>query len=125
VYPAGSPEALADRGVLATKDHVYPQIFKTEADRRVRQSINIVTACQACNSVKGHYPPEPFKFFVKHCRGTPRFTHGEFRKFIYGLALAGFRAAYRDAARARPEPAPPPRGPQGRFTKRDLLRRTA
>lgn len=120
VFPLGSAEVRADPSCQATKDHVLPQIWHA-AGNGVRSAANTVTACTGCNGVKGPYPEEPFRFFVAQARGTPLFTAAEFRKFIFALAVAGFRAAHRDAISARPPPPPLP-APRGRYTKRDLRR---
>ncbi len=122
VFPAGSPEVLADRNCLTTRDHVVPQIW---GDPGVRARANIVIACQGCNGVKGSWPAEVFEWFRAPGVGTPLFTRPSFNKFAYGLTLAGFRAATRDALALRP-PAPfvpsPPPAPAGHFTTRDLRR---
>lgn len=122
VFPPGSPEVLANKNVMATRDHVFPQIWRTATCDHVDQPGNTVIACALCNNVKGGYPHEPFMYFLRQHGGTRLFNPIEFKKFIFGLALAGFRAAMREAKRQQPKPQPelPPRGPQGRFTKRDL-----
>ena len=123
VFPAGSPEVLANPLCQATKDHVLPQIFRAPGNG-ITTVANIVSACRGCSEVKGPYPTEPFRLFLAETRGTPQFTHAEFRKFIFGLALAGFHAARRDALAGRPpapEPAPLP-APRGTYTVRDLRR---
>lgn len=119
VFPAGSPEVLADRTCLATRDHVVPQIWR---DPGVRSTANIVTACQGCNGVKGDRPVEIFEWFAGQTRGTPRFTAAELNKLVFGLALAGFKTATRDALAQRP-PEPPCPVPAGRFNLRDLRRK--
>lgn len=122
VHPPGSTEAIANPAARATRDHVIPQLFGNPVDAaEISSSQNVVVACNLCNNVKGGYPAEPFRFFLDATRGTSRFNHAEFKKFIFGLALAGFMAARRDALRRRPKP-PPARTPAGRFTKRDLRR---
>lgn len=120
VFPAGSPEVRADPTCQATKDHVLPQIWH-DSGNGVRSVANSVTACVGCNGVKGHYPEEPFRFFLAETRGTPRFNHAEFRRLIFGLALAGFKAAYRDAA-SRMSPPTPLAAVRGRYTAKDLRR---
>jgi hypothetical protein len=121
IYPPGSTEAIANPQARATKDHVLPQFFRSTDADEIESKQNIVPACNLCNNVKGGYPAEPFEFFLRETRGTARFNNVEFKKFIFGLALAGFRAARRDVLTRRPKP-PPARSPQGRFTKRDLKR---
>ena len=121
VFPAGSSDAIAHPNQRATRDHVRPQFFRTLSCKAVDHTDNIVVSCALCNNVKGGYPHEPFVFFLKATRGTPLFSPAEFKKFIFGLSLAGFKAARRDAL-SRQVKVLPPRGPQGRFTKRDLMR---
>lgn len=123
VFPAGSPEVRVDPLRLATKDHVLPQLWRAPGNG-VTTVRNIVTACRGCNEVKGAYPEEPFRFFLDQTRGTPLFKRAEFERFVFGLALAGFRAAHRDAVARLPAPPPPP-APRGRYTKRDLRRGAA
>jgi len=121
VYPAGSAEALNNPNAMATRDHVVPQFFATSCNDRIYAPTNKVVACRLCNSVKGGYPADIFRFYLAETRGTPRFNATEFKRFIFGLALAGYHAARRDALSRKPKSLPP-RGPQGRFTKRDLRR---
>lgn len=121
VHPPGSQEAIANPNCRATRDHVLPQFFRATDAEVIDGQPNVVVACNLCNNVKGGYPAEPFRFFLVATRGTARFNNVEFKKFIFGLALAGFRVAHRDALSRRPKPLPP-RSPQGRFTKRDLRR---
>lgn len=89
VFPGNSQEARNDPNCRATRDHVEPQLLGTGMLR----DGNLVIACRECNEIKGHYPVEPFLFFLKAHKGTPRFNAVEFRRFIYELALAGFAAA--------------------------------
>ncbi|MCJ2085051.1 hypothetical protein MKK88_03450, partial [Methylobacterium sp. E-005] len=63
------------------------------------------------------YPLEPFMFFLAAYRGTPKFNMGEFRRFVYDLTLAGFKAARVVALNAQPKP-PQRRDEFGRFMRR-------
>jgi hypothetical protein len=89
VFPNNHVEARNNPACRATRDHVEPQLLGSTKPR----DENLVVACYECNSVKGHYPLEPFLFFLRAHKGTPKFNVVEFRRFIYGLTMAGFVAA--------------------------------
>jgi hypothetical protein len=113
VFPANSPEAKANKACQATRDHIEPQLLGTVRDRNE----NLVIACFECNSIKGHYPLEPFMFFLAAYRGTPKYNMLEFRRFVYDLTLAGFKAARVVALAHRAKP-PRKRDERGRFMRR-------
>lgn len=89
VFPGGSHQAINNPACRATRDHVEPQLIGSTKPR----DQNLVIACQECNSVKGHYPVEPFLFFLRAHKGTPKFNPVDFRRFVYELTMAGFVAA--------------------------------
>lgn len=97
IFARGTPEAIANPQSVSTKDHVYPQLWGAETQRQA----NIVKSCLLCNQVKGSHPHEAFEYFLRQHGGTSLFNPREFNKFIFGLALAGFHAAMREACAAR------------------------
>lgn len=122
-FPPGSPEALREPDVMRTIDHYMPRLLgagNTFAGER-----NTVIACRACNTIKAGWPPDVFNWFIRQpqFKGTAKQRAAEFHKFCHALVLAGFKASRALALASRPKPKVEPlRGPQGRFTKRDLRR---
>lgn len=107
-----------------TKDHYYPQHI-AGTDEVVNGMVNKVIACEECNQVKGHNPPEIFLVFVKAYKGTDQFTRRHFDKFCYMLALAGLRLITKEIkSRKRPKNiGSAPAMSKGRFTKKSLRRK--
>lgn len=81
-----------------TREHIFPQ-SDPDYERWQATGLNVVTACQQCNSMKGHISPLDFLVIMKSAEGA---AHLGDRLVKMGVPTAEVDAAL--ARRKRPVP---------------------